>query len=157
MKKAVLFSLIFFVVFSGFVIVAGFVAPDRGLSGSIRQSSTAEANTDLGVKLTLEEVSKHSSSSDCWMIIEGKVYDVTSYFGYHPGGNSTLSAYCGKEATEAFQTKGRSGGNDHSSYAYSLLPSYYIGDFNSTASVPEVSAPPPQNRGGEHEDEYEDD
>lgn len=28
---------------------------------------------------TLEEVSRHNSESDCWVVLHGKVYDVTSF------------------------------------------------------------------------------
>ena len=34
---------------------------------------------------TLEEISKHSSSDDCWIIVKGKVYDVTDFLNEHPG------------------------------------------------------------------------
>lgn len=31
-------------------------------------------------KYTLEDVSHHSSPSDCWLVIWGKVYDVTRWY-----------------------------------------------------------------------------
>lgn len=42
-------------------------------------SSTAEASSD-GVKYyTLEEIRQHNASSDTWLIIHDKVYDITSF------------------------------------------------------------------------------
>ncbi len=94
---------------------------------------------------TSSQVSAHDTSSSCWIIILGKVYDVTNFLSSHPGGISAITPYCGKDATSAFQTHGYAGGANHSAYAYSLLPSYYIGDLSSsaTASISTTSIPKP--------------
>jgi len=71
------------------------------------------------------ETAKHNSSGDCWMIISGHVYDITNYFGMHPGGDRELAKFCGKDATDAFNTKdGR--GQPHSAGAQGLLIQYLI-------------------------------
>lgn len=75
---------------------------------------------------TLAEIARHASPSDCWLLISGAVYDVTSYLGRHPGGAGLVTPWCGKESTEAFATE--DGRGEHSSRAYSLLAGYYIGD-----------------------------
>lgn len=33
----------------------------------------------------LEECSKHKSEKDCWIVVHGKVYDVTEFLDEHPG------------------------------------------------------------------------
>lgn len=33
-----------------------------------------------------EIVKRHNSEEDCWIIVRGKVYDVTYYLNTHPGG-----------------------------------------------------------------------
>lgn len=36
------------------------------------------------------EIAKHNSPESCWLVIHGKVYDVTSFVDKHPGGRSIL-------------------------------------------------------------------
>jgi len=79
------------------------------------------------ITLSLEEISKHSTKNDCWLIINNKVYDVTNDISTHPGGESTIVPNCGKEATSAFNTKGGQE-NPHTSSANELLGKDYIGD-----------------------------
>lgn len=42
------------------------------------------------------EVSKHASAEDAWLIIGGKVLDVTSWLEEHPGGEDVLLDLAGK-------------------------------------------------------------
>ena len=79
--------------------------------------------------LSASEVAKHSAVNDCWMIINGNVYDLSQYVG-HPGGY-TYVPYCGKDATQGYDTKGGRG-RPHSSYSDYLLSSYLIGSLGQT-------------------------
>lgn len=74
---------------------------------------------------TLAEVAKHDSQQDCWLVIEGEVYDVSSYVDKHPAPPSVLVPWCGKEATEGMRTKGY--GRDHSPAAWNMLSNYRVG------------------------------
>lgn len=51
---------------------------------------------------TIEEISKHNSIMDCWIIIDGYVFNVTGYAKSHPGGIKILLQYAGKDGTKAF-------------------------------------------------------
>jgi cytochrome b involved in lipid metabolism len=51
---------------------------------------------------TREEVKKHSSSEDCWIIIDSEVYDMSTFADLHPGGAGVIMDLAGKDATEAF-------------------------------------------------------
>lgn len=37
-------------------------------------------------KISVFEISKHASTDDCWLVINGKVYDFTNFAPNHPGG-----------------------------------------------------------------------
>lgn len=76
--------------------------------------------------LNLAEVSKHNTISDCWFIFENNVYDITSYFGSHPGGDQTMISSCGTDATVAYNTKGGRG-KGHSVNADQDLEKYLLG------------------------------
>jgi alkylation response protein AidB-like acyl-CoA dehydrogenase/predicted heme/steroid binding protein len=53
-------------------------------------------------ELTREEVSKHNSDGDTWIIVDGDVYDVSKFATLHPGGKQLLLDYAGQDATEEF-------------------------------------------------------
>ncbi|KAH8668914.1 oxidoreductase [Xylariales sp. PMI_506] len=52
--------------------------------------------------ITRAEVQQHASRQSCWIIIDNAVYDVTDFVDLHPGGDSVLLNYAGKDATDAF-------------------------------------------------------
>uniref|UniRef100_A0A3Q3BET7 acyl-CoA (8-3)-desaturase n=1 Tax=Kryptolebias marmoratus TaxID=37003 RepID=A0A3Q3BET7_KRYMA len=51
---------------------------------------------------TWEEVQKHSSKNDQWLVVDRKVYNITQWAKRHPGGSRIISHYAGEDATEAF-------------------------------------------------------
>lgn len=53
--------------------------------------------------LSAEEVAKHNTRDDCWVIVNGKAYDVTEFLPEHPGGPGIIVKYAGKDATAAYE------------------------------------------------------
>lgn len=72
---------------------------------------------------TLKEVSKHNKENDAWLIINGKVYDVTKWIPKHPGALSILKGI-GKDATNLYYKTG------HSKKADYYLNKLLIGELN---------------------------
>jgi cytochrome b involved in lipid metabolism len=85
---------------------------------------------------TKTDLAKHATASDCWSVVNGVVYDLTSYVSSHPGGSSAISNICGKDATQVFS---RQHGGDPS--PTNILESFKLGAFNdSLGSVPVASS-----------------
>uniref|UniRef100_A0A3B3BX89 acyl-CoA (8-3)-desaturase n=1 Tax=Oryzias melastigma TaxID=30732 RepID=A0A3B3BX89_ORYME len=72
-----------------------------GVGGQLTDTVEAGSGRDAGV-FTWEEVHKHCSRKDQWLVINRKVYNITQWTKRHPGGSSVISLYAGEDATEAF-------------------------------------------------------
>lgn len=90
------------------------------------ENQVAAAKQTSGVpdkKFTRQEIEKHSSKEDCWLVINGNVYDSTSVLSWHPGGSATLLANAGKlslDVTSQFESI-------HDEYAHKKLSECVIG------------------------------
>ncbi|KAJ2874340.1 hypothetical protein GGH93_002468 [Coemansia aciculifera] len=71
---------------------------------------------------TGEQIQQHATREDIWIVVHGKVYDVTKFLDEHPGGEEVILEHAGIDATEAFEDIG------HSDDARDLLKDYFIGD-----------------------------
>jgi cytochrome b5 len=56
------------------------------------------------------------------MVIRDKVYDLTDFIEYHPGGQELMLEYAGTDATTVFFEK------PHTVDANKMLERYYIGE-----------------------------
>jgi cytochrome b involved in lipid metabolism len=61
-------------------------------------------NTQVGGQDTYvaSQVAAHNTASDCWVIINSKVVNATSFISLHPGGSDKISRVCGQDITEKF-------------------------------------------------------
>jgi L-lactate dehydrogenase (cytochrome) len=53
-------------------------------------------------KVSVEELSKHSTVDDAWVVINGTVWDVTKFAPTHPGGSEIITEYLGGDASNAY-------------------------------------------------------
>lgn len=81
---------------------------------------------------SLQEASQHNTREDCWVVIHGKVYDVTKYLDEHPGGDDVLLTAIGRDSTEDFEDAG------HSKTARELMQDYFVGEIESSPVIPEL-------------------
>lgn len=70
---------------------------------------------------TLAEVSERDSAAECWVAIDGGVYDLTEWIRSHPGGTGAILNLCGKDGTTSFTSQ--HGGQGRPS---STLDGYYL-------------------------------
>ncbi|KAK5135327.1 hypothetical protein LTR08_005431 [Meristemomyces frigidus] len=87
---------------------------------------------------SLTDVAKHKTKQDLWIVIHGRVYDVTGYARDYPGGMDALLEVAGMDATSAYEDVG------HSEDAREIMQQYLVavlagaqsGDAAQQASTP---------------------
>ncbi|GJQ09958.1 hypothetical protein GpartN1_g1749.t1 [Galdieria partita] len=70
---------------------------------------------------TIEQVARHHTRKDLWVIIHGKVYDLSSFLDRHPGGEEILLQYAGEDGTLEYEKAG------HPEEAQQLLQDFCVG------------------------------
>jgi cytochrome b involved in lipid metabolism len=109
-----------------FAVFVAFAASAATIGILARLAPRAEKSAgEMERPVSLEELQRHNTATDCWMAIEDGVYDLTTYIPAHPAPPEVMTDWCGKEATEAFNTKGY--GGPHSPAARAMLPGFLVG------------------------------
>lgn len=57
-------------------------------------------------QISQQELKKHTKKDDCWIAINGVVYDVSRYIDKHPGGPANLLHHAGADGTRSFKDIG---------------------------------------------------
>jgi cytochrome b involved in lipid metabolism len=63
--------------------------PSNGTSGTVKAYA-------------MSEVAVHKDASSCWTVVNGSVYDLTSWIGKHPGGPVVITLLCGRDGSSEF-------------------------------------------------------
>ena len=69
-------------------------------NNNIVNTPTKEPVSNTGI--TMSDVQKHNNQSSCWTVVNGGVYDLTSFVSPHPGGSRAILSLCGIDGTSAF-------------------------------------------------------
>merc|ERR1712136_282324 len=81
-----------------------------GLSGNVEASKLAGGSYEAAVKkqkkassgFTMDEVAKHTKKGDVWVVLHGRVLNVSNFLSQHPGGELAILTFAGKDATAEF-------------------------------------------------------
>jgi len=84
---------------------------------------------------TDEQVAQHNTEDDCFVIVRGKVYNVSSYLKKHPGGFKLLFRSAGADATRDFE------GMFHSKRARTILEGMCVGTLKTKADFGGLLSP----------------
>lgn len=113
MKNTILASGIVLVV----VLSAGFWLWNAQTATAPVQEQNTTQSTETGITgdktpnsggdttFTLAEVATHKDKTSCYSVINGTVYDLTTWIDRHPGGAERILSICGKDGTSAFDRK----------------------------------------------------
>jgi len=66
------------------------------------KSEAPAAAAPASKTITLDEVAKHNKESDCWVVVNGQVLDVTKFMHDHPGGKQAILLFAGRDASAEF-------------------------------------------------------
>jgi cytochrome b involved in lipid metabolism len=86
------------------------------------QTSTPTSIQNQTQTFTAKDVATHATTNNCYMIVNGSVYNLTNYLSEHP---TDISSYCGTDATVVFNTRGGKG--PHDAKATNRLETMFVG------------------------------
>jgi cytochrome b involved in lipid metabolism len=85
--------------------------PAPSSSTALNPSATIDPPTDSSKcpvqYYSLDTVTLHDTRDDCWYVLYGNVYDLTSYVDKHPGGARRVFNHCGSDATWPYQNENK--------------------------------------------------
>lgn len=55
------------------------------------------------LRVSKEILKQHNKEDDCWTVLGGKVYNITRYISFHPGGVQEIMKCAGRDGTLLFQ------------------------------------------------------
>lgn len=131
---------------------------EAGVLEDLTPNASSKPNADGSITLSVAEIKTHDNKSDCWSIVNGNVYNLTSYVQNHPGGAAVIANICGKDGTKAFTNQHNTQGKPNN-----VLSSFLLGPLGAsiTADAGKKVIEPPiisnSDEPGEQGDEESDD
>jgi cytochrome b involved in lipid metabolism len=120
------------------------------------EDSAPSASAPAGmINLSTTEIKIHNTKSDCWSIVNGKVYNLTTYVQKHPGGSAVITNICGKDGTNSFA-------NEHNTQSKpnSVLTGFLLGSVGTSVTkdaVNEVITPPASSNDEDSDEDSDED
>ena len=103
----------------------------KGVHGEDWADPDLPSNAKLNI-YSKAMIAEHNTIDDCWVVIDGLVFDLTNYIRHHPGGAATLKPFFGGDATEQYVQE------KHSGKAYEMRKTWCIGRVAQDGEEPKI-------------------
>ncbi|THH31515.1 hypothetical protein EUX98_g2675 [Antrodiella citrinella] len=70
--------------------------------GNLKKSGTDLRGVDNLMRIPMSVLKEHNKKDDAWSAFNGKVYNITHYLPFHPGGEKELMRVAGRDGTKLF-------------------------------------------------------
>lgn len=91
----------------------------------------------MATMYTWDDIRKHNTDKSCWVVLYGRVLDVTKFLDVHPGGLDPINDQGGYDITNMFESIG------HSKDAKKISEKYVIGVLDPASKEPVVKRKEP--------------
>jgi cytochrome b involved in lipid metabolism len=128
---------------------------DQTQATALEETGPKPINPAGTINLSNSEIKTHNLKSDCWSIVNGNVYNLTSYVKSHPGGASVIANICGKDGSKAFDNQHNTQGKPNN-----VLSSFLLGPVGASITAEagqKVIEPPVTGKGDESDEESDED
>jgi cytochrome b involved in lipid metabolism len=128
---------------------------DQTQATALEETGPKPINPAGTINLSNSEIETHNLKSDCWSIVNGNVYNLTSYVKSHPGGASVIANICGKDGSKAFVNQHNTQGKPNN-----VLSSFLLGPVGASITSEagqKVIEPPVTGKGDESDEESDKD
>lgn len=124
---------------------------DQTQATALEETGPKPINPAGTINLTNSEIKAHNLKSDCWSIVNGNVYNLTTFVKSHPGGASVIANICGKDGSKAFVNQHNTQGKPNK-----VLSSFLLGPVGASITAEagkKVIEPPVAGKGDESDEE----
>lgn len=97
---------------------------------AVQETAKEVPMTKDGLKneITIDELRKHDDDKDPWFVVNGEVYQGTSFMKEHPGGAQSIISAAGLDTSDEFMAI-------HSETAKGMMPGYHIGTLDAAGKI----------------------
>lgn len=121
-------------------VIVGHSGAQAVWAGGVGETPTPAPSATAST-YTMGDVKAHATASDCWSVVDGTVYNLTSWESQHPGGAQVIVGLCGTDGTAAY--KGQHGSQKKPASALAPFAIGSIGGAKPSASAPTSASATP--------------
>lgn len=101
--------------------------------------------TELQMQWKWEQIKAHNTMGDAWIVLDGKVYDITTFLKSHPGGKKVMEPYLGGDISLSYRGKPQKGIktalHKHAESSVSLIQINFLGYLEGCEATKSFTSP----------------